>query len=130
MIVAGVVERRVHSEVGVQVAHMVAYHVHHYPNSSLMARAYKINEILLAAEVVVQFLQISSPISMIPSVSVIDDWRNPDRVEAHSLNIVQVIDNTPVSASAVVAFMIGTLPRLSQPYCWPSLRAKRSVSSW
>ena len=115
VVVAGVVERRINSEIGVQIAHMVGHHVHHHQNIPLVASAHKVNEILLTAEVVVESIEVSAPIAMIPPVAVIDDRGDPNGVEAHTLDIVQIVNYTPISSSAVVPFMIQPLPRLSQP---------------
>jgi hypothetical protein len=40
---------------------------------------------------------------MIATISVADDGRNPYGVKAHSLNIVEVVDNSTVSTSTIVA---------------------------
>lgn len=53
MVVAGIVERRIHSEICVQVTHMVAYHIHHHQNTTLVTGIHEIDEIFLTAEFVV-----------------------------------------------------------------------------
>lgn len=68
-----------------------------------MAGIHQINKIALAAEVIVQLVKVSTPVAVVASVSVVDDGRNPDGVEAHSLDIVEVVDDSSVASSAVVA---------------------------
>jgi hypothetical protein len=39
-----------------------------------MTGADEINEILLASEAVIEFIEISTPVAMISSITIIDDW--------------------------------------------------------
>lgn len=54
MIVRSIFEGIIDSEVGVEVPHMIGHHIDHNPDIPLMTGINEINEILLAAEVVVQ----------------------------------------------------------------------------
>lgn len=81
-------ERIIHSEVSVCVSHVVSNYVHHYPNISLVAGTHEINEVLFTSEFIIEAVKISAPISMVSAVSVVDDWRNPDGIKAHSLDVI------------------------------------------
>jgi len=68
-----------------------------------MARIHQVLEIFLAAKVVIEFVKIPAPIAMVATISIINNGGNPDRIETHPLDIVQVVDNPSVTTSAVVS---------------------------
>ena len=87
----------------IQISHVIGNHVHHDPNISLVASIDEINEILLGAKIIVKLIKISAPIPMIASIPVLDNGTDPDRIEPHSLNVIQVVLQTNVPTSAVPA---------------------------
>jgi hypothetical protein len=68
-----------------------------------MARRHKFFEVLFTAEVLVELIDIPPPIPMVTTIVVINNRRDPDRIEAHTLDIVEVVDDAAVGAAAVVA---------------------------
>lgn len=103
VVVTGIIERSIDSKVSVQIAHVVTHHINHDQNPSLVTSTYEINKVFLTAEVVIQFVEIASPIPMIPSIAVINDGWNPNGIEAHSLNIVEIVDDSAIATSAIVS---------------------------
>ena len=81
---------------------VIGDHINHHIDVSLVALGDECLEIVLRAEVGVQLLPVSSPIAVVAFVEVIHHGRNPDGVEAHTLNVVQVVHDTLVGASTVV----------------------------
>ncbi len=130
VVVTRVVEGSVDPEVRVEVSHMIGNHVHHHQNPSLVAGADEVNEVLLRAEVIVEAVKVSPPITVVSPVAIVDDRGDPNRIEAHSLDIVQIVYYPSVPSSTVVSYIINALPKFPQSYCCPSFLAKRSVSSW
>lgn len=80
-----------------------------------MAGCNKINEICLRSEVLVQGLKISTPISMIPTIIVINDGADPNRVESHPLNIIQMVFYSYVPSTTIIAYIraISSAPIIS-----------------
>jgi hypothetical protein len=39
---------------------------------------------------------------MVSSISVLNDWRNPNCIETHALNVVKVVNDSFVTSSTVV----------------------------
>ena len=115
VIMTWVVERCIYAEICIKVSHMISNDVDHDKNVPLMASIDKIYKILLGAEVIIKFVQISAPISMVSSIPIINDRRDPYSIEAHTLNIVKIVDDTFISSSTVVTYIISCIPRLSQP---------------
>ena len=103
VVMAGIIERSVDAEVGVEIAHMVAHDVDHDIDASFVAGVHKIDEIFFAAEVVVEFVKISAPIAVVASVAIVDNRGDPDGIEAHSSNVVQIVDDSSISSSTIVA---------------------------
>ena len=102
MIVLPLIERIIDAEVLVEVAHMVGYDVNHNPNISGVTGANKVDEILFRSKVAVQLVKVSTPISVISTVAVVDDGRDPNGVKTHALNVVEVVNDTFVTTSTVV----------------------------
>jgi hypothetical protein len=88
MIMIGVIKWHILSIDLIKVPHMISNNIKHNPNSSLMAGIHEINKILLRSKVFIHLIDISAPISMISSVTVIDDWTDPYCIKSHSLDIV------------------------------------------
>lgn len=88
MIVCRIVEGSIDFEVSISVSHVIGDNIHHHIDSLGMTGTDKVNEVLFSSKVVVQFVDISSPITMISSVAIVDDRGNPDGIEAHTLDVV------------------------------------------
>jgi hypothetical protein len=129
VVVAGIVEGSVDSEICIEVAHVIGDDVYHDEDASFVTGINQIDEIFFGAEVVVEFVNVSGPISVISSVAVVDDRGNPDGIEAHAVDIVQIVDDSSIASTAIFPYLTTSIPRLSQEFFCPSLRAKRSVNS-
>lgn len=68
-----------------------------------MACADKADKILLCSEVIIQFVQIPSPIPVIPSISVVNDRSNPNGIKTHAKYVIEVVGESLIASSAVVA---------------------------
>jgi hypothetical protein len=103
MVVAGISERSVDTKVCIEIPHMISDDVDHDIDASFVTGTDKVDEILFAAEVLVEFVEISTPIAVVSSVTIIDNRRDPYGIKAHSLNIVQIVDDSSISSSTIVA---------------------------
>jgi hypothetical protein len=61
----------------------------------------KIFKVLLSSEILVEGVKVLSPVSVIPVLSVFDDWRDPNSVKAHFLNVVKMINEIPICSATV-----------------------------
>lgn len=102
VVMTWVVERCVYAEICIKISHVIRNDVDHDKNVPLMASIDKIYKIFLGAEVIIEFVQIPTPISMVSSISIIDDRRDPYSIEAHTLNIIKIVDDTSISSSTVI----------------------------
>lgn len=59
-------------------------------------------KIIIGTEVIVGLLPIGGPVSVITITVVVNDWGDPDGVEAHTLNVIEVVGDTVPGSSTVV----------------------------
>lgn len=88
---------------------MIGHNVNHHPDVPLVAGSNKILEVLLGSEILVELIDIPAPISMIATITVINDGTDPDGIEPHALDVVKVILQPYVPSSTVPTQVITTL---------------------
>ena len=69
---------------------MISHHIDHQVHASIMQSSTEILQVLRSPEMLVQRVEISLIVSMIARRCVLGDWRYPDGVEAHGLDIVEI----------------------------------------
>jgi hypothetical protein len=95
---------------------VIGNHIDHHKDVPLVAGAHEIDKILFGSEVIIKFVEVSAPIAMIATVTIVDDGGDPYGIEAHTLDVIKVIDDSSVASAAVVAYIIYlVIPKLSQP---------------
>lgn len=109
---------------------MVGNDVHHHEQALGVAGTHKAHEVLLCPEVVVEFVEVSAPVAVVAPVVVVDDGGDPDGIEAHLDDVVEVGGESLVASPAVVSWMGQSLPRSAQAGVVSSFLANRSVSTW
>jgi len=82
---------------------MVGDNVDHNPNAHVVGFVDESLEVVSGTEVRVDAVPVASPVSVISTVDVVDGGRYPDGIEAHTLDIVQVVDHSLVVTTAVIA---------------------------
>lgn len=93
-------------------AYVVGDDVDHHPNSSGVSSIDELLQVALGAEVFVDFLPVGSPVAVVATIQVFDDWRNPDGVESHALDVVKVVSDS-FPSSTTVSVEITTSTRVS-----------------
>ena len=88
---------------------MVGDNIDHNPDVFLMASVNELDEFFRSTEVLVDLIEVAGPVSVISTRSVGDDWGDPDSVESHTLNVVQVVQDTLESSTTVVEEVIAWL---------------------
>ena len=81
---------------------MISNDIKHHPDVTLVARADQIVQLLLGTEVLIDTLPIEGAITMVVSFSIVRNWRDPDGIEAHTLDIVELVLNAAESTATVV----------------------------
>ena len=81
---------------------MVGHNVQHDIDVSSMALRDEINEILLCPKVGIELEKVPASVAMVVSIIVIHDRGNPDGIEPHALDIVQVSCQPQVAPPTVV----------------------------
>ena len=82
---------------------MVGDDVNHHVDVSLVASVDETLEVILRTESIVDLVPVTGPVSVVSLVEVVDDWSNPDGVEAHSLDVIEMVLETFPGSTAVVA---------------------------
>lgn len=103
MVVLFLVERIIDAKVFIKIAHVITNDIDHDPDVSGVTSGNEVLEVLFRAEVIVQLVKVSTPVSMVTSIAIVNDWGNPDGIKAHTLNVVEVVDDTFVTTTTVVA---------------------------
>ena len=101
MVMFSFVKRVKLTEVVTDGAGVVGDDVDHDPNALGVCGVDESLEIALGAEVRVYSLPIASPVSMVAAINVVDDWRDPNCVEAHAFDIIKMGNHTLVVTTAV-----------------------------
>lgn len=106
VIVLGFIQRVNLVEIVANRSNMISDNIYHDPDAFVVTSLHKVGEILSRTEVVVELFPVSSPVSMVASVHVLDNWTDPNSIEAHSCDVVQVVLDSLVSSTAVVSQVI------------------------
>jgi len=80
---------------------VVGNDVNHHPDIFLVGSFDEVLQVVGTTEVGVDLLPVASPVSVITIVKIVDDRRDPDGIEAHTLNVVQVVDETLVVSATI-----------------------------
>ena len=83
-----IIKGSVDPEVGIEVTHVVTNHIYHHQDVPFVASVDEILEILLRPEIIIEFVEISTPVSVVSSISIVDNGGDPDGIESHALYIV------------------------------------------
>ena len=81
---------------------MVCNDVNHHPDAFGVSCSDKGLKFVRGSEVGVNAFPVFSPVSMVATGQVVDNWTDPDGIEAHSFDVVQAVLNTFEGATAVV----------------------------
>jgi len=71
--------------------HVVCDNVNHYPDALRVRSCNKLLEVVSGAEVRIYSIPVTCPIPMVARRQIIDNGANPDRIEPHPLDVVQVV---------------------------------------
>jgi len=85
---------------------MVGNDINHDQDVLFMASVDEFDEFFRSTKVLVDLIEVAGPVSVISTRGVGNDWRDPDSVESHTLNVVQVVQDTLESSTAVVEEVI------------------------
>jgi len=80
---------------------MVCDNVDHHPDTLVMGSTYQCFEVILGSEVMVHFFPVSGPVAVVSTVVVFNDGGDPNSVEAHSFDVVQLVCHSLPCAAAV-----------------------------
>ena len=91
-------------------ASVIRNDVNHDPNLFLVSCLDEGFEVLWSAEIAIQFRPVFGPVSMVAYtelvvgiVDVFNDWRDPNCIEAHTLDVIKLLHHALVVATAVLA---------------------------
>ena len=85
---------------------MVRNDIKHDPDVPCVASVDQALEVIVCAEVLIDFLPVKSSIAVVISLGIVRDRRYPDSVEAHTLDVVQVVLDSFECAAAVFGQII------------------------
>ena len=81
---------------------MVGDDINHDPHFHAVCSFYQIREGLLISKVVIDLVPVSGPIAVVASLQVVNDWRDPNGIESHILNVLEVFcEATKVTATII-----------------------------
>jgi hypothetical protein len=107
VIVLRLVERVDFAEVHTDWCNVVGDNIDHDVHVFIVSSFDEVLKILIRTEMIVGLLPIGSPVTVISITVVVNDWGNPDGVETHTLDVIEVVGNTVPGTTAVVG-EIGT----------------------
>ena len=81
---------------------MVSYDVNHDPDAHGVCSINHLLERVLISEMRVNLLPVSSPVPVVPTIGVVDDWGYPYSIEAEVFNILKLLLNSLEVTTAVV----------------------------
>jgi len=81
-------------EVRTNGGNMVSNNIKHDPYSGCVGCIYEVLQILGGSKFRIYLLPVGSPVSMVATWRVHDNWRNPNGIKAHSGDVVQVVLET------------------------------------
>ena len=103
VIVLRLVQRVNLAEIKADGSRVVGNNIDHHIDVTSMAFLHKLLKVILTSEVTVDLLPVASPVAVISTIEVINDGRDPDGIEAHTLDVVKLLDHSLVVTTAVVA---------------------------
>ena len=89
-------------EVHADWGNVVGDNIDHDVHAFIVGSFDEVLKIISRTEVIVSLLPIGSPVTVITITVVINDWGDPDGVEAHTLDVVKVVGDTVPGTTAVV----------------------------
>lgn len=107
VIVLSLVERVDFAEVHTNWGNVVGDNIDHDVHVLIVSSFDEVLEILVRTEMIVGLLPIGSPVSVISITIVVNNWGDPDGVETHTLDVIEVVGDT-VPGSTTVVGEIGT----------------------
>jgi hypothetical protein len=81
---------------------VVSDNIDHDVDVLIVAGLDKALEVIGRSEVVVGLGPVSTPVAMISWLLVIDNWRDPDGIESHTLDVIEMVDHSLVGTSTVL----------------------------
>ena len=84
-------------------ASVVGDDVDHHPDALVVGSLDELLEVVLRTEVGVEVLPVTGPVSVVATIGVVHNWGDPDGIESHSLDVVELLDHTLVVSTTVVA---------------------------
>jgi hypothetical protein len=81
---------------------VVTDNIDHNPDTFLMGSGNQLLEVVLCAEVAVDLVPVTGPVSVVATIAVVNGRWDPNSVEAHTLDVVQLTFEALESATAVV----------------------------
>ena len=103
VVVLAVVEWVDFAEIVANWSHVVGDDVDHHPDVLGVGSIYKSLEVFCSAKVLVNLFPVGGPVAVVAWLQVLDDWRDPNGVESHTLDVVKLVDHSLVVSTAVVA---------------------------
>lgn len=111
VVMFGLVEWINSGEVHADWSDVVGDDVNHNPDVLGVCGIDQVLEVLLGSKVRVDLLPVGGPVSVVSTVNVVDDWSDPNGVEAHTLDIVKVVLETFPVTTAVVGKIRASIGR-------------------
>lgn len=102
MVVVGLIEGVKLGVIETNGANMVGNHINHHPDVHGVGSRYESLQTLLASELGVDLFPVAGPVPVETVLGVVNNWRNPDCVEAQVLNILQVLHDSVEVTTTVV----------------------------
>ena len=108
VVVLGLVEWVNDAEVEVawNITNVVSYDINHDPHILGMHSSYQILEILLSTKFRIELIEVLLPVAVVSLRGVLRDWRDPDSIKAHTLDVIELVDESSPGSSAVVTNVV------------------------
>ena len=81
---------------------VVSDNIDHHPDVLGVSGIDKSLQVISGTEVCVNTIPVSGPVAVIATIEVIDNWGDPDSIEAHTLDVIQVVDHALIVTTTVV----------------------------
>lgn len=102
VVVLGLVQRENSVEVITHWSGVVGDDVDHNGDAFVVSCLDQVLEVVFSTEVGVDLIPVGGPVSVITSIEIVDYWRNPDSVEAHTCHVIKVVLDTLPGSTAIV----------------------------
>jgi len=80
---------------------VIGNNIDHHVNSFIVAGFNQVLEVIIRSEVGVSLLPVSGPVSVVPTVHIVNNWRDPNSIESHTLDVVKLVGDSAPGSSAV-----------------------------